>query len=108
MKKCLLLLFASVAMLSACKKEDKKDNNDLKGSVWVYTEPGYTERLTFTSSDRFTYYENDEGDTETLAGTYMYNPPRIILETDYFSMSGKINGNKLIIDGEPDYVFTKR
>lgn len=105
MKKCLLLLFASVAMLSACKKEDKKDNNDLKGTVWVWQDYGDMERITFTTSSKFSsYYVDDEGDADTETGTYVYNPPRITLTfDDGFVYSGTVNGKQMTLDGDIYY-----
>jgi hypothetical protein len=56
------------------------------------------------------YIDKAYGDEEKTYGTYVYDPPVVMITVDGETVSGEISGNKLILTGEDglSLVFTRQ
>jgi len=116
--KFLFLVCSVAAVFTACSKDDEVDAPDsLVGTSWLFEteEDGVAVgiELDFTSAttgDVNIIYGGEKNGILTLGGfsagefTYTYSKPKVTLTIDGEKSTGKINGNKLTIDGE---VFVK-
>ena len=115
MKKMLLMLVAIATLGFVSCKKDSNDGNDLAGTTWICSEPGYQETMKFLPGGRVTdtWRYTDGSGSGSGDGSYTYTPPYItvtIAEDGYtFIYSGTVTGNTMNLTcyGEP-YVFVKR
>lgn len=114
MRRILLFLISaiSIALMSSCSKT----GNSLVGTTWASDTNGQDEILElcfFSESDVELSAIIDGRITETLYGTYTYNPPYIFFKfpnpeaiTATLEASGEIKGNKIEWDG--GIIFTRK
>ncbi|MDR1918423.1 MAG: hypothetical protein LBQ65_02110 [Tannerellaceae bacterium] len=126
MKKLTFLsLLAFVFVLASCSKEEEKKDS-LDGTAWEASIKNGANELLFTLSFKATTfelinnakYDNDEDgtvdetDTETVSGTYIYNPPTVILTSDDETNTLTVNGNTMTLadieTGDISLTFKKK
>jgi hypothetical protein len=118
MKKVLLLFAAYALLFTQCSKDG--DLKSLRGTTWEYRTEGsdFHGEVFFkfgetTVSLSSTYSELTDGTWETettqLAGTYIYDPPVIMITVDGETESGTVSGREMtfVFDGET-IVFTRQ
>ena len=106
MKKLLLLLsFVMLLFVTSCK--DEKDSLDGTIWKWSYSEPGYSESITFAFSEStFEMHATATGDgapaPETITGEYTYDEPNVLLtarvDGESETIAAVVEGNNMLVD----------
>ena len=106
MRKLLLLLsFMMLLFVTSCK--DEKDSLDGTIWKWSYSEPGYSESITFVFGEstfemHATATGVDAPEAETIPGNYTYDEPNVLLtaevDGEVESIAAVIEGNNMLID----------
>lgn len=111
MKKYLFLLLAMLPMLFVSCSSDDDETASLKGTTWVCPDEGEGVRTLVFNKTEFLYTLQSKEETESVKGTYTYNPPLITLTSKdpktnkEETMTGSINKDKLSIG---EIVYTKQ
>lgn len=120
MKKILFALMCAFAVLATgCQKENENKSNDLVGTKWgnweyvddfpVAMNQIYFDTETSATMTRTPFIGGEEEMTMTIS--YTYSAPNIVITSEFYSLTGIVNGNTMTFqgagDGGEDMVFTK-
>jgi hypothetical protein len=111
MRKVLFILAAIVPLLFAGCNKDNDDSDDsddsvsLEGTTWICLDDYAPRLLEFSKKTFVMTWEVGTTHEDSASGTYTYNPPKIVLNADDVSVSGRVDENQLVLDEGVDYPF---
>ena len=104
MKKLLIICMLCIGIQACSNSDEDTDITNLAGTNWIGIKQDNQDSM-FTFVDDVNYRWSGEGIIEV--GTYTFDGKNGFLNDGEFETPFEINGLKMILDEDPDNVYTK-
>jgi uncharacterized lipoprotein NlpE involved in copper resistance len=116
MKKIILSLAILAATITGCNNPQDDDLATLEGTTWIYrheSDDVYGEmsfkfgKTMVSVSSTLSYLLNGKWETENMqdAGTYVYDPPVVVITIDDETETGTVSGSEMVFTFEDEVLI---